>query len=105
MSKKTEVISNLTTDQKTALLSHFNSIYECTELTEHEEKMIYLAWMWNQGIVHRNNDRLPEFEEKEAGVPMEDYEITIEDEITGGINLNMMYSYYQLDEIKKIMQW
>lgn len=105
MTKKEKVLAGISPEQKQALVNHFNSIYDCNELTGHEEKMIYLAWMWKQGIVQRNADNMPGFDEAEAGVPMDDYEVTIEDEITGGVNLELMYEFYDLQGIQKIMKW
>ena len=105
MNKKQDVISNITPEQKQSLLAHFNEIYECKELTDHEDKMIYLAWMWANGIVYSNEMGVSEFNPNDAGVALEDYEITFEDESPGGSNLDLMYQYYNLDKIIKIMKW
>ena len=105
MSKKSEVIRNLTTDQKTALLSHFNSIYECTELSDHENNIIYLAWMWANGLIYKEENGMSTFEESLAGVPLTDYEIDYEDDLKAGINLDLTYSFYNIDEIIKLMKW
>jgi len=99
------VTGKLTKEQKRILLDHFNSIYECSTLTQHEFKITYLAWLWANGLVYREQSGMSTFEESEAGVPLTDYEITFEDENTGGVNLDLMYSYYGLDEIVHLMKW
>ena len=53
MNKKENLLNNLTAVQKEELLKHFNTIYECIELSETENKIIYLAWLWDSGIVKK----------------------------------------------------
>ena len=101
--KHKTVIRNLTPEQKQALLEHFDQIYECKELTDHEYKIIYLALMWATGKVYRLEDGFPEFDENEAEISMTDYEITFEDEDSVGVNLDWTYIYYSLDKIIKII--
>ena len=102
---KSMVINNLTDDQKKELLSHFNTIYECTELGEHEYKIIYLAWLWANGFVVRSESGMSTFDGGEAGVPITDYEIAIEDEDKGGVNLDLTRMYYDLDKMIALMKW
>jgi hypothetical protein len=102
---KSLVLSKLTVDQKKELLAHFNSIYECTELGEHEYKIIYLAWLWANGFVVRSESGMRTFDAGEAGVPITDYEITIEDDHKGGVNLDVTSMYYDIDKIIKLMKW
>jgi hypothetical protein len=105
MTIKEKVLSSINPEQELALVKHFNSIYDCNKLSEHEYRMIYLAWMWNSGIVYRLDNWFHTFEQNEAGVPLNDYEVTIEDEMTGGVNLDLMYSFYDIDGIHQIMGW
>ena len=105
MKKKNEIIKNLTTAQKKLLLNHFNSVYVCSELSGRENSIIYLAWLWANGLVYREQSGMSTFEESEAGVPLTDYEITFEAEMSGGMNLDITYMFYKVDEIIKLMKW
>jgi len=105
MTKKETVLKNLTAQQKEAIVSHFNTIYKCSELSETENRIIYLAWLWNEGYVTVNKDAGTDFNEKEAGVPLTDYEITFEDEDSGGINLVFFYEYYGIIKIIELLGW
>ena len=105
MSKKNEFIQNLTQEQQENLLEHFNSIYECRELSEHEFNMAYLAWIWAKGLIYKDISGISLFNEEEAGVQLTDYEITIENEVGAGINLDLTYDYYDLDRLIKKMRW
>lgn len=85
----------LSNSRRIALIEHFNEIYECTELTLHEMKIAFLAYLWKNGqIVHEVNG--PACMLGEHGVELEDYQITIEatEEYKGGINLDLLYKYY-----------
>ena len=105
MSKKEEVTSSITPAQKQALLAHFNEIYECKELTDHEYNMIYLAWMWAKGIVRPDEMGMSYFDQEEAGVDLFDYELTIEVDPSGGVNLDILHDYYKVDKIIDLMGW
>lgn len=89
--------------QKEELLCHFNTIYECTELSETENKIIYLAWLWKNGHVFKLGEGWFHFDETEAGVPIDDYEVTFEAEPSGGTNLSLFYDYYEIDKIMAIL--
>lgn len=104
MNKKDTLIQSLTTEQSDALVKHFDAIYECNELSETEYKIIYLAWLWAKDYVKDIGDGFLFFDEAEAGVPLSDYEITFESEISGGMNLNLMHQYYNIDEIIEILK-
>ncbi len=105
MNKKEELISSLTQEQKQALLDHFNEIYECNELTDHEYKIIYLAWLWANGLVYELDDGWYAFDEDKTGMSIKDYDITFEAEPSGGANLDLFYDYYNLDKMIKLMGW
>jgi hypothetical protein len=103
MNKKENLLTNLTAMQKEELLKHFNTVYECAELSETENKIIYLAWLWKNGYVRRLEDGWMEFDETEAGVPIDDYEVTFEDEYSGGTNIALFYDYYDIEKIIAIL--
>ena len=104
MNKKANLIQSLTAGQSEALVKHFDTIYECNELSETEYKIIYLAWLWAKDYVKDFGNGFLIFDEAEAGVPLSDYEITFESESSGGINLNLMNQYYNIDEIIEILK-
>lgn len=102
----------LTKEEKQLLLTHFNTIYECQELTEHEYKMIYLALLWANGFVYRLENGFAFFDEERAGIRYDAYEISFEDGVygvdgygAGGMNLDLTYGYYDIDEIINLMRW
>jgi len=103
MDKINEFVQKLTEAQKTKLIEHFDKIYECTELSDHEHKIIYLAYLWKNGLVYTEESGASWFDNKQAGVSIEDYEITIENEDSGGINLNLMYDYYDMNNLISIL--
>jgi hypothetical protein len=105
MKNKEEMINQLSTEQKNALIKHFDEIYECDALDQHEYKMIWLAWLWANGHIHTLDSGQRVFDEKVAGVPLSDYEITIEDEVSNGINLDVLYHFHGLDRIIDILKW
>ena len=104
MNKKKTLIQNLTPEQTEALIKHFDAIYECNELSETEYKIIFLAWLWAKNYVKDLGDGFLIFDEAEAGVPLSDYEITFEAESSGGVNLNLMHQYYNMDDIIEILK-
>lgn len=106
MNPKEQFISSLNSEQQEILRQHFNTIYECPEITGHEFKIAYLAWLWAQGLVYDEGDMGFNFYEEETGVPMKDYEITFEDNYElGGVNLDYMYGYYSLEKLIEKMNW
>jgi hypothetical protein len=56
--KKDEFIKGLEEEKRTALLKHFNSIYSVTvgELGKDELSIIYLAWLWKNGLVKKGEE-------------------------------------------------
>ena len=93
------VIDHLTDDQKHKLLSHFNTIYECRQLSDHEYKIIYLAWLWANGFVYKDENGMSMIDENTSDLPLNAFEITFEAEESGGVNLELSRMYYDLDEI------
>ena len=93
---------------KKALIVHFNEIYVCSKLEEHEIKIAYLAYLWKNGQVINEPGYIVEIlNEKEHGVDLhKDYEITVEagpDE-NGGVNLDLMYDFYRFDELMELVK-
>ena len=103
MKKLNEIIEELTIEQKQSLIAHLNEIYECEQLSEHELNIIHLAYLWANGCVSRNEDYWPELNEELAGVSLDTFEITIEDE-PGGTNLDIMYNFYDFDKMIEIIE-
>lgn len=99
------VIDSLTGDQRKKLIEHFDSIYECSELSDHEYRIIYLAWLWANGFVYREESGMSMIDEKNSDLPLSAFEVTIEDEVTGGVNLDLMYSFYSVDKIVGLTDW
>jgi hypothetical protein len=95
-------VRNLSPVQKELLGAHFNTLYACDALGEHELNITYLAWLVGKELLHFGNDLIMadpgvEFNEK-------DYEITFEDEtLAGGINLELTDAFYNLDRIYTIL--
>jgi hypothetical protein len=99
------VIDSLNGEQKKKLVEHFDSIYECHELSDHEFRIIYLAWLWANGFVYREENGMSMIDEKNSDLPLNAFEITFEDEDKGGVNLDLMYSLYSVDIIVQIANW
>jgi hypothetical protein len=98
---KIELISSLSAQQKAQSIAHFNDIYECKDLGVHEEKIIYLAYLWKNGAVEDLGDGFCVFANSVTDVTIEDYELTFEcDEgMGGGINMHITHEFYNLDEL------
>ena len=76
MNKKDEFIKSLSESKKAILLQHFNGLRKkkLKKLSKDEGKIIYLAWMWKNGMVTKAQDGFYAFDEAEAGIPLSDYE-------------------------------
>lgn len=101
-----QFIDSLTPQKQQTLHEHFDTIYECPVLSEHEYKIAYLAWLWANGKVYDAGNHDFYINEEEAGVSMTDYEITFEDDYEhGGINLQLLYDYYGMNQLIEKMKW
>jgi hypothetical protein len=102
---KKEFSNTLTSEIENALLKHFNTIYVCKTLTEHEYKIVYLAYLWKSGYVYEIGDGWLDINKEQTGVDIRDYELTFEvdESETGGTNLYLTYEFYDLDKIIKII--
>ncbi len=106
MKTKEQFINKLTAEQKQSLHEHFDTIYECPVLTDHEYKIAYLAWLWANGKVYDAGDHDFFIKEEETGMSMADFEITFEDGYEhGGINLQYLYDYYTMHLLIEKMGW
>jgi hypothetical protein len=106
--KKDEFIKGLYDEKRSALLKHFNSIFSVRigELGKEELSIIYLAWLWKNGLVTKAENGFYAFDEAEAGVPLIDYEnIFIAEEIwiPGSYNLESIHMQYEFDRLMKIL--
>ncbi len=99
------VIDCLSDDQKKKLIEHFNSIYKCSVLSDHEYRIIYLAWLWSNGFVYKDENGLSMIDEKNSDLPLTAFEITIEDENKGGVNLDLMHTFYSIEKIARLTNW
>ena len=94
--------------QKEQIVRHFDEIYVCGNLSDHEYKVAYLAYLWKHGRVinDMNEGHVEIVNEKELGVELfRDYEISIEagDFDQGGVNLNLTFDFYGLDKLKELV--
>ncbi len=95
-------IEQLTGKQKELILVHFNTIYECRELTDHEFKIIYLAWLMGEGKVKWTEQII--ISDYDVEFDDNDFEITFESDEQGGVNLDFTREYYDLDEIYRMLK-
>lgn len=92
---------SISQEQANELVKHFNEIYECNALSEHEYKIAYLAYLWKHGKVVSDNGFFDV--EKGLGVSIMDFELTFEIEQSGGVNLDLTRDYYQIDKLIKLV--
>lgn len=106
MKPKKEVLENLSPMQRHEILVHFNTIYQCDKLTAHEGNIVYLAYMWKNGLVQSCSDGMHSFDDNVRCVELENYELVREvpegDE--GGINLAITYEFYELEKLMEMVQ-
>lgn len=96
----------LSENQLKSLLSHFNDIYECDVLNEHELKISYLAYLWKNNQVVLTDFGYEILDPDRLGIDVfKDYEITFEQdpEDAGGVNLGVTYDYYNFIELIDII--
>jgi hypothetical protein len=90
-----------------AIVEHFNDVYECSSFTEREYKVAYLAYLWKNGnVVFDSNLGYDIVNAEHLGIDIfRDYELSIEVEQqdTGGVNLGLTHSFYSLNELMKIV--
>lgn len=100
----TQFKEQLTPTQLEKILLHFDSIYECSALSDHELKMSYLAYLWKNKEVVLDDFGYEIPNAVNLGIDVfSDYEITFEDEDSGGVNLGVMYDYYSFVELEKMV--
>ncbi len=106
--KKDEFIKGLAEEKRATLLKHFNSLYsvKILDLGKDEESIIYLAWLWKNGLVNKGEKGFYVFDETIAGASLADYEdIFIAEEIwiPGSYNLESIHMQYEFDQLMKIL--
>ena len=86
----------LTKKQLTSILTHFNEIYECTQLEEREFKMCYLAYLWKNKQVVLTEIGYDILNAKALGIDVDaDFVISFESEdAVGFVNLGILHDYY-----------
>ena len=92
---------SMSQEQVDKIVKHINEIYECAELSEHEYKIAYLAYLWKHGKVTGENGFFDI--ENGHGVSIMDYELTFEAETSGGVNLDVTRDFYEIDELIKLV--
>jgi len=98
-----EFMAVLDDNKKQNILRHFNTIYECNELGEHELNIAYLAWLWKEGYVYVDESGMSYYAEEETGMDCMAFEITIESEDSGGVNLDIMHDFYRFYKLMELL--
>ncbi len=95
----------LTKKQLTSILTHFNEIYECTQLEEREFKMCYLAYLWKNKQVVLTEMGYDILNAKALGIDVDaDYEISFESEdAVGFVNLGILHDYYIFQTLEELV--
>ena len=78
-------------------VQHLDRIYECSELGEHEMRILYLAWLWKNEEVYCSEGGYEINNENEKGIDIMDYELSfeVEESEAGGVNLGITYDFYE----------
>lgn len=102
---KEEFLNQLTEQEIQELLAHFDSIYECNSLSEHEKRIVYIAYLWKNGFVYQDETGFTSIDESITDITDMDYELTFEvdESERGGVNLNITYEYYDFENIMKLI--
>ena len=108
MSKKEKFFRNLSDEKKKALLAHFTSLNKTQHkrLSDFERRIIYLAWLWKNGLVTKRENGYYAFDEDKAGVSLRDYEdIPFRESIfyPYSYNLESIHMQYNLSRLMTIL--
>lgn len=87
------------------ILVHFNDIYECAKLEDHELKICYLAYLWKNKEVVFNEFGYEIPNAAALGIDVEaDFTITFEDEDAAGfVNLGLLHDYYVFIKLEELV--
>lgn len=96
--RKIDFLNSLSIDDLANIHIHFNTIYECKELTEHEKNIVWLSWLLGEGLLMVSDGFLM-YEMSEVEFEHTDYEVTFEAEPSGGVNIDLFRDYYELDKL------
>jgi hypothetical protein len=101
---KADFLSGLTANQRANFIAHFDKIYVCEALTDGEENILYLAYLWKNGFVVEEPSGNKMLHTAVKDVTFEDFELSIEvpegDE--GGVNLDVTFEFYGVGELMEM---
>jgi len=108
MNKKEAFFKNLSKEKMEKLQSHFRLFLDkkTEDLDADARSIVYLAWLWKNGLVTKGQNGFYEFDEHTAGVSLSDYEDINFAETTympGSYNLESLYIQYNLERIIAIL--
>jgi hypothetical protein len=108
MNKKEAFFKNLSKEKMEKLQSHFTLIFnkKAEDLDADARSIVYLAWLWKNGLVTKGENGFYAFDEDEAGVSLSDYEDIYFAEtifMPGSYNLESLYIQYNLERIMAIL--
>lgn len=108
MSNKEKFFRNLSEEKKKALLAHFTALDKTQHkrLSDYERRIIYLAWMWKNGLVTKRENGYYAFDEDKAGVSLRDYEdIPFQESIfyPYSYNLESIHTQYNLSRLMALL--
>ncbi len=95
---KAAYLSSLNEDTRTNILIHFNKITQCTELSERDFDLVWLAWIVGEKLLLVSEEFIMN-EMSEVEFEHQDYELTFEDKIPGKSNIDTLREYYFLDQL------
>lgn len=102
MITKESALKNISKSQWGKILTHFNTLYELEEISEHEENIVYFSWLMKQGYLLIDNSCNAIFDPKKVMFDENAYEITFEAEPCGGFNYDILCSYYEIEKITNV---
>jgi hypothetical protein len=108
MSNKEKFFRNLSEEKKKALLAHFTALDKTQHkrLSDYERRIIYLAWLWKNGLVTKRENGYYAFDEDKAGVSLREYEdIPFRESIfyPYSYNLESIHTQYNLSRLMAIL--
>jgi hypothetical protein len=95
---RADFFKGLTEDQRANILIHFNGIYECSELSEKDYDMVWLAWIIGEKLLDVSGDFIMH-EMGEVEFNFEEYEKTFEGDIPAGTKIDLLRESYDLDRL------
>ncbi len=95
---------NITGELNEKLLAHFNNVYECSKLEEHELKIAFLAYLYINDNMYTDGVSLDI--PSGLGVEWADYEISFEggEGCGGGVNFDITYDFYDFAGLSELLR-